>query len=94
MLDKDNIHRKMETDIHVAVREALVNCLANADYTLPRGLVIIKKIDEITFENPGLLKVGIEQALKGGISDPRNLTIFHFFNQIGLGKGWCGIPQL
>ncbi|NMA04939.1 MAG: AAA family ATPase [Acholeplasmataceae bacterium] len=95
MLDKDNIHRKMETDIHVAVREALVNCLANADYTLPRGLVIIKKIDEITFENPGLLKVGIEQALKGGISDPRNLTIFHFFNQIGLGeRAGSGIPTI
>jgi predicted HTH transcriptional regulator len=37
-----------------------------------RGIVIKKDADRIIMENPGYIRTGREQMLKGGISDPRN----------------------
>ena len=37
-----------DTPVHKALREVLANCLINADYYGPRGLVIIRKPDAIT----------------------------------------------
>ena len=42
-----------ETPMHDAVREALVNCLVNADYFLPRGILIESYPDKIVMKNPG-----------------------------------------
>ena len=35
-------------------------------------------------ENPGYIRTGREQMLKGGISDPRNKALMKMFNMIGL----------
>ena len=92
-LQENSVHRISETSMHKAVREGLANCLVNADFTYTRGLVIKKTYNEITFENPGSLRVSIEQAFKGGISDPRNANILHMFNLINVGeKAGSGIP--
>lgn len=94
-LKENSIQRESESEMHVAVREALANCLTNADFTFPRGLVIKKTYTQMTFENPGSLRVSVEQAFKGGISDPRNSLILHMFNQIGIGeKAGSGIPTI
>lgn len=94
-LKEDNIHRISETSIHVAVREALANCLVNADFNFSRGLVIKKTYTELTFENPGSLRISLEQAHKGGISDPRNSTILQMFNHINVGeRAGSGIPKI
>ena len=69
-----------DTPVHKAVREALVNCLANADYYLPRGVVIIRDRESLSLSNPGGFRIPIATAMSGGISEPRNATILKLFN--------------
>lgn len=77
------------------MREALVNCLVNADYFLPRGVVIKKDADQVILENPGSIRTGKEQMLRGGISDPRNKTLLKMFNIIGIGeRAGSGVPDI
>lgn len=84
-----------ETPIHDAVREALVNCLVNADFFEPRGVVIDKYPDKIIFRNPGISIVGKKQMLRGGESEPRNSGIMKMFNLIGYGeRAGSGVPDI
>ena len=77
------------------MREALVNCLANADYYLPQGVVIKRDVSSLVIENPGSIRTGKEQMLKGGISDPRNKNIMKMFNLLGMGeRAGSGIPDI
>ena len=77
------------------MREALVNCLVNADYFLPRGVVIRKDADQVILENPGSIRTGKKQMLRGGISDPRNKTLLKMFNLIGIGeRAGSGVPDI
>ena len=84
-----------DTPVHKAVREALVNCLVNTDYFLPCGVVIKKEDDKLVIENPGSIRTGKKQMLRGGISDPRNKTLMKMFNMIGIGeRAGSGIPDI
>ncbi len=84
-----------DASVHNALREALANCLINADYHGRQGIVIIKKKDIITFSNPGGFRIDIEAAKSGGISDPRNGALIKMFNLIGVGKrAGSGIPNI
>lgn len=84
-----------EMPVHKALREALANCIINADYYGRQGLVIVKKKDVITFSNPGNFRIGIEEAKSGGVSDPRNTTLIKMFNLIDIGKrSGSGIPNI
>lgn len=56
-----------DTPVHKALREALANCLINADYYGTRGVVIKKDQDRIIFENPGYIRTDKEQMRRGGI---------------------------
>lgn len=88
-------HRVDDTPVHVALREALANCLVNADYYGARGLVIIRKNDGITFSNPGGFRIEIDAAKIGGVSDPRNSAILKMFNLIDIGeRAGSGIPNI
>lgn len=78
--------RQDDTRVHEAVREAVANALIHADYRLPRGIVIEKGKTYFKFSNPGNLRITREEALKGGISDPRNENIFKMFNLLGIGE--------
>lgn len=83
------------TLLHDAVREAFINCLCNADYFGRCGIVIRKNVDSIVYENPGSIRVGKEQMMRGGISDARNKTIMKMFNLLGYGeKAGSGIPMI
>ncbi len=91
----DGIFRVDDTDVHKAVREAMVNCFSNADYTLDGGVVIVKRDYEISFANPGLFRIPQEDALIGGTSSPRNPTILKYFGFIKLGeRTGSGIPMI
>lgn len=91
----NGIYRVDDTSMHKAVREALVNSLANADYSLTLGVVIKKYIDKIIFSNSGILRISKEQAFNGGISDARNKTILKMFNLVGIGERMgSGIPKI
>ena len=90
-----NGERTDDTPVHNALREALANCLINADYYGRQGLVIIKKKDVITFSNPGNFRIAIEDAKSGGISDPRNTTLIKMFNLIDICEHTgSGIPNI
>ena len=84
-----------ETPVHKAVREALANCIANADFNFPRGIVIKKDLDSLVIENPGSIITGKAQMLKGGISEPRNKVIMKMFNLIRVGeRAGSGVPDI
>jgi len=84
-----------DTSVHQALREALANCLVNADYYGRQGLVVIKKRDVITMSNPGNFRIEIDTAKSGGVSDPRNGTMLKMFNLIDIGeRAGSGIPNI
>ena len=84
-----------DTPVHQAVREALANCLVNADYYGRGGLVIIKRRGEITMTNPGNFRIDVDVAKGGGLSDPRNGTMLKLFNMIDIGeRAGSGIPNI
>lgn len=78
--------RQEDTRVQEAVREAVANALIHAYYRLPRGIVIEKGKTYFKFSNPGKLRITREEALKGGVSDPRNENIFKMFNLLGIGE--------
>ncbi len=84
-----------DTPVHKAIREALANCLVNTDFYLPRGVVIKKDAESIIMENPGSIRTGKSQMLKGGISDPRNKALMKMLNMIGIGeRAGSGVPNI
>ena len=91
----DGITRIDETSVHKAVREALVNCITNADFNFARGIVIKKTRDSLVMENPGSIVTGKNQMLKGGVSEPRNKIIMKMFNLIKIGeRAGSGVPSI
>lgn len=84
-----------DTPVHKALREALANCLINADYYGRQGLVIVKKKESIIFSNPGGFRIDVEAAQSGGVSDPRNSALIKMFNLIDVGeRAGSGIPNI
>ena len=84
-----------DTPLHEGIREALVNCLVNTDYYGSRGVVITLEMNQIIFSNPGYSRTGIQQMMRGGISDPRNRGMMKMFNLIDIGeRAGSGIPRI
>lgn len=78
-----------------ALTEALVNCLVNADYHSEESLLIIREYDKMTFTNPGGFRIGVDSALLGGISDPRNAVMLELFSMTERArKTGSGIPSI
>ena len=91
----DGAARVDDTPVHKAVREALANCIVNTDFYLPRGIVILKEQDKVVLQNPGSIRTGKEQMLRGGISDPRNKAIMKMLNLIAIGeRAGSGVPDI
>lgn len=81
--------------MHKVLREALANCLVNADFYVGRGIVVRKNQESIVIENPGYVRIEKRQMLKGVISDPRNKTLMKMFNMIGIGeRAGIGVPDI
>ena len=84
-----------ETPVHEALREALANCLVNADYYGRQGVVVIKSKEDISLSNPGGFRIEIDVAKSGGVSDPRNSAMLKMFNLINIGeRAGSGIPNI
>ena len=48
----------------------------------------------MTFANPGDIRIGLQTALAGGVSDPRNETVMKMFSLIDVGeRAGSGIPE-
>ncbi|MDR0424681.1 MAG: putative DNA binding domain-containing protein [Clostridiales Family XIII bacterium] len=92
---KDGLTRLDDTPIHGALREALANCVSNADFYGERGLVVRNNIDEIILENPGSFRIELREALSGGVSSPRNAVILKMLNLLNIGeRTGSGIPMI
>lgn len=83
-----------ETRLHLALREILLNSLVHADHYGRQGIVIIKTESNLSFSNPGDIRIGLNLALQGGVSDPRNETIMKMFSLVDIGeRAGSGIPD-
>jgi predicted HTH transcriptional regulator len=94
--------RQEDTPAHIAIREALVNTLVHADFSVQVSILVVKRPDMFGFRNPGHLRLPLEQVLKGGESDCRNRILHQMFLMVGLGEragsgiqkiysGWTGL---
>jgi predicted HTH transcriptional regulator len=81
----------------VAVREAIVNAVAHADYR-QRGAPIRVAVfdDRLEVENPGLLPFGLTvDDLHRGVSKLRNRVVGRVFHALGLVEQWgSGIQRM
>ena len=84
-----------DTPVHKALREALANCMINADYYGRQGVVIVRERSRICLSNPGSFRIDIEAAKSGGVSDPRNTALIKMFNLVNIGeRAGSGIPNI
>jgi len=81
----EGVQRIDETEVHVALREAVVNALVHSDYSAPGGVVIERYRDRFVIENPGALLVSMDQLRRGGVSECRNKSVQRMFRFIGGG---------
>ncbi len=91
----DKLARIDDTPVHKALRECLANALIHADYYGRRGIVVDKEFRKVTISNPGTFRIGVDEAIAGGISDARNVIIFNMFSLINVGErsgiGLCDV---
>lgn len=81
----------------VAVREAIINAVAHADYAQHGAPVRVSIFDDrLEVENPGLLLFGLTvNDLRQGISRLRNRVIGRVFHELGLIEQWgSGIQRM
>lgn len=78
-----------------AAREALANCLVNADYRVHGGVLVESFREMLRFSNPGGFRIDPRKARAGGVSDARNKALSRMFLLIGMGAGvGGGIPRM
>lgn len=84
-LDK-NLMTIEDTDIHKSIREALTNSLVHFQLDETGSILVEKRPNYYKFANPGLMRVSIKDAFKGGQSDPRNPILHRMFSLLGFGE--------
>lgn len=81
----------------IAIREAVVNAVAHADYA-QRGTPIRVAVfdDRVEVESPGLLPFGLTlEELPLGVSKLRNRVIGRVFHELGLMENWgSGVQRM
>lgn len=107
----DFLRKHMHTALHIgtveheerrsfpltALREAVINAIVHADYSMKGAPVRLSIFDDrIEIENPGLLQFGITiDELRNGISVLRNRVIGRVFKELGLIEQWgSGIQRM
>lgn len=84
-----------EFTLEDALKEAIVNELSNYAFTLAGGARILYTGQSLIFRNTGRVLVGVPQALKGGINDPRNKAISILFRHVSASdRAGTGIPRI
>jgi len=84
-----------ESDVHVSLREALVNLLIHTDYAESQASLIIQSPQGFLFRNPGVSRVPESDLLHGNRSDLRNPELVKMFHLIGLAEeAGTGLPKI
>ncbi len=81
----------------VALREAVINAVAHADYSQVGSPIRIAVFDDrVEIENPGLLPFGLTiEEMQRGVSKLRNRVIGRVFHELGLIEQWgSGIRRM
>lgn len=82
-------------DIRRSVIEGIVNAISNCDFTSSPGILVRKEQEKISITNSGTISVGLEQALKGGISNPLNKNVRNYFRLLQVSdRAGSGIPSI
>ncbi|MFZ1827415.1 MAG: RNA-binding domain-containing protein [Candidatus Competibacteraceae bacterium] len=90
-----DLFRRGETEVHEAIREALINALIHADYNGQGGIVVEKLRDGFEFSNPGTLLISFDQLLRGNVSECRNKALQTLFMLIGAAeKAGSGVDKM
>lgn len=88
-------YRMTQTAAHEALREALVNMLAHADYAEQAALLVTASPLEFMFRNPGSSRIPEDDLLTGDRSDPRNPVLLKMFRYISLAEeAGTGVPKI
>ncbi|MDO5511041.1 MAG: putative DNA binding domain-containing protein [Weeksellaceae bacterium] len=84
-----------ESPTHTALREAFVNALVHADYSLSGNIIVELDSEKFVFSNPGTLLVSLAQYYEGGISECRNPALQQMFMLIGRAeKAGSGVDKI
>ena len=91
---KDGV-RVEDSPMHVALREAFVNCLIHCDYSVGSNIIIESYRNKYVFANPGNLLIPLSQYYRGGESKCRNISLQQMFMQIGTAeKAGSGVDKI
>lgn len=91
---EDGVTRVDEPKAFMAIREFLLNSICHADHYGRQGIVIRRGVNHLYIANPGDIRIGLEAALQGGTSDPRNSIIMNMFGLVGIGdRAGTGMPD-
>lgn len=84
-----------ESEAQVSLREAFINSLIHADYSVNASLSILKYSNQIVFSNPGTLLISRQQYYKGGESVCRNKALQTMFMMLGKAeKAGSGVDKI
>ena len=72
-----------DSPMHIALREAFVNCLIHCDYTIDANIIVESYRNKYVFTNPGSLLIPLSQYYSGGESKCRNKSLQKMFMLIG-----------
>jgi ATP-dependent DNA helicase RecG len=79
----------------IAIREAFVNTLIHADYSVNASIVIEQYSNKFVLSNPGTLLINLQQYYAGGESVPRNKNLQKMFMMIGNAeKAGSGVDKI
>lgn len=84
-----------ETPTHIALREAFVNAMVHADYSLNGNIIVELDTEKFVFSNPGTLLISLYQYYAGGVSECRNPALQRMFMLIGRAeKAGSGVDKI
>ena len=78
--------RQEETSAHVALREALANCLIHCNYAQQGNILVVGRRNEITMRNPGCMLISVADFYAGSRSICRNPLLQKLFMFLGNGE--------
>ena len=90
-------HEELWSVPKIALREAIINAVVHADYSLSGAPIRVSIFDDrIEIENPGLLSLGLTiDDIISGVSKIRNRVIARVFHELKLIEKWCsGIQRI
>ncbi len=96
LIPKDDIrHQEVWSIPYTAIREAVINAIVHADYSLAGSPIRIALFDDrLEIESPGLLPFGLKD-IKEGVSKIRNRVMARVFRELGFIERWgSGIQRI